>query len=240
MSVSERYRTAWEGFWGATSGAPGEAIWDSDPVLTDDPCLELLAPHADATLPVVDVGCGNGTRTRWLAGRFPRAVGVDLSRTAVDLARRADPKGLAVYEQLDVVDAAAVESLRERLGGDGNVHMRGVIHQCDPQDRAPVAAAVAHLTGTRGRALVVELTRAAAESLHHLTQTPAGPPPKLRRVLQHDLRPADAPDGEVPRLLRASGLQILAEGETTLAMTEHHPDGRRIDLPGHWFLAGRA
>src|SRR6478752_4324352 len=89
MDVSQGYRESWEGFWSATSDAPGEAIWDSDPSLTSVPDSKLLLPYADASLPVVDLGCGNGTQTRYLATCFARAIGVDLSHAAIEHARRA-------------------------------------------------------------------------------------------------------------------------------------------------------
>ncbi|MGW6307169.1 SAM-dependent methyltransferase, partial [Streptomyces niveus] len=72
MSVSERYRDSWESYWRETSDAPGEAIWDSHPSLAAVPHCEILLPHADPALPVVDLGCGNGTQTRHLATRFAR------------------------------------------------------------------------------------------------------------------------------------------------------------------------
>ncbi|MEV4441853.1 class I SAM-dependent methyltransferase [Streptomyces sp. NPDC049577] len=239
MSVSDRYLHAWEGFWEATSDEPGDAIWDSDPSGTAEPHLELFAPHADPALPVVDLGCGNGTRTRHLATHFRRAIGVDLSRAAVERARRADRTASAEFERLNLVDTPAVRALHERLG-DCNVYMRAVIHQSDPSDRARVAAAVAELTGTRGRAFVVELVTAAREVLRRATEAPGGPPAKLRRVYDHDLRPAIAEDGEVARLLIAAGLETVAGGHTDLIMTEPGPDGTPIALPAQWFVLRRA
>lgn len=237
MDVSRRYRDAWEGFWRETSDTPGEAIWDSDPSLGSVPHTELLLPHADASLPVVDLGCGSGTQTRYLATRFARAVGVDLSHAAVDHARRADTAKAAEYEQLNLVDADAVDALGERLG-DTNVYMRAVLHQSEPQDRAAVAGAVARLVGTRGRAFVVELTSAAKAVFQQAVE--AGTPAKLQRVFDHDLRPAGATDEEIPALLRAAGLTVLDTGDTVLPQTEHLPDGTRIDLPARWFVLARA
>ncbi|WP_392676418.1 class I SAM-dependent methyltransferase [Streptomyces sp. LN785] len=238
MDVSQSYREAWEGFWSTTSDAPGEAIWDSDPSLTSVPDSELLLPYADASLPVVDLGCGNGTQTRYLATRFARAIGVDLSCAAIEHARRADPAGVAEFAQLNLVDAEAVRALHERVG-DTNVYMRAVIHQSEPEARPAVAAAVAALVGQRGRAFVTELTPASKSVLQRAAQSPGGPPEKLRRVFEHGLRPAGATEEEVPELLRAAGLRTLASGDTALAQTEHLPDGTRIDLPARWFvLAG--
>ncbi|MFD5753367.1 class I SAM-dependent methyltransferase [Streptomyces sp. NPDC127033] len=239
MDVSSRYRESWEGYWRETSDAPGEAIWDCDPSLSSVPHSDLLVPHADTSLPVVDLGCGNGTQTRYLATRFARAIGVDLSHAAIEHARRADTTGTAEFEQLNLVDHDAVRALRQRTG-DTNVYMRAVIHQSEPQDRPAVAAAVAELVGTRGRAFVAELTPASKAVLQGAVESPGGPPEKLRRVFEHGLRPASVTDEEVPDLLREAGLEILASGDTALPQTEHLPDGTRIDLPARWFvLAGQ-
>ncbi|MBL1115182.1 class I SAM-dependent methyltransferase [Streptomyces sp. 110] len=239
MSVSERYRQAWESYWRETSDVPGDAIWDVDPSLGAAPHLDLLAPHADTSLPIVDLGCGNGTQTRYLAARFGRTLGVDLSQAAVEHARRADPAGAAEYRRLSLTDTAAVADLARRLD-DANVYMRAVIHQSDAADRRPVAEAVATLLGRRGRGFVAELTEESKAVLAKLAGSPGGPPPKLRRVLDHGLRPADAADKEVPEVLAEAGLEILADGPTALAQTEQWPDGSRVELPARWFVVSRA
>ncbi|MFF9092110.1 class I SAM-dependent methyltransferase [Streptomyces sp. NPDC014802] len=239
MHVSDNYRHAWESYWEKTSDAPGEAIWDAGAELTAVPHTELLLPHADASLPVVDLGCGNGTQTRYLATRFAHAVGVDLSHAAIRHARHIGEGDGVEFHQLDLTDAGAVRALHERLG-DCNVYMRAVLHQSEPEARAAVAAAVAALTGTRGRAFVVELTSGSREVLRRAAQGPDGPGPKLSRVFEHGLKPADAPDEEIPRLLRAAGLEILAEGDTALAQTENLPDGSPLELPAHWFVLAAA
>ena len=46
-----------------------------------------ISRYLDPALPVVDVGSGNGRYTRWLASRFPAAVGVDVASAAVTRAR---------------------------------------------------------------------------------------------------------------------------------------------------------
>ncbi|MFK4221756.1 class I SAM-dependent methyltransferase [Streptomyces sp. NPDC019890] len=238
MNVSEDYRDAWESYWRETTDAPGEAIWDSDPSLTAEPHTELLLPHVDSALPIVDLGCGNGTQTRYLAGRFPKAVGVDLAHAAIEHARRADATGVAEFQQLSLVDGPAVRELHRRLG-DCHVYMRAVIHQSRPEDRAAVAGAVAELVGTRGRAFVVELVSASRDVLRRAAEGPDGPPPKLRRVFAHGLKPADASDEEVPALLAEAGLDIFTSGETALPQTEYLADGTRIELPARWFVVGR-
>ncbi|MCX5214651.1 methyltransferase domain-containing protein [Kitasatospora sp. NBC_00240] len=239
MSASERYARAWEGYWAESKGEPGEPFWDADATLTAAPHTELFAPHVDRTLPVVDLGCGNGTQTRYLAGHFPRAVGVDLSASAVAHARRADRDAVAEFEQLDLADLVGVRRLGDRLG-EANVYMRAVLHQSDPADRAPVAAAVALVLGRRGRGFVVEPTAAAKAVLQQVADGPDGPPERLRQVRKHRLRPAEVAPGELPALLGGAGLAILDQGETGLAMSQRHPDGTRVALPAQWFVVAAA
>ncbi|MFD8788054.1 class I SAM-dependent methyltransferase [Kitasatospora sp. NPDC059599] len=238
MSVTSRYRDAWEGFWRDAPEEPGSVIWDAEPSLTAERHLALFAPHVtDPALPVVDLGCGNGTQTRFLAGRFDRVLGVDLSVAALDLARRRDPARRAEFAQLDATDTEAVRALHDRLG-DANVYVRGVIHQSEPADRRLVAEAVATLVGGRGRAFVVELRGSAKQFLAELAHGPAGPPPKLRPVFAHGLAPGEVADAAFAGLFHAAGLDVLDSGDLPLATTESAPDGRRIDLPAQWLVVG--
>ncbi|MFF3513469.1 class I SAM-dependent methyltransferase [Streptomyces sp. NPDC002573] len=239
MSVTSRYRRAWEGFW---SEAPDDAeavLWDADPALTAAVHLPLFAPLlADPGLPLLDLGCGNGTQTRFLAGRFPHVVGVDLAASALDHARRADPAGTAGYRVLDAAEKSETATLHAELG-DVNVYMRGVLHQSEPDDRQPLVDGIATLVGERGRVFLVELAEAAGIALRALAQGPEGPPAKLAPVFRHGIAPGEVADAAVPEYLRVAGLTVLASGELPLITTEHTADGSRIEVPSKWIVAGR-
>lgn len=238
MSVTSRYKNAWEGFWSEVSGKPGEVFWDAEPALTAGVHLALYEPHViDPELTLVDLGCGNGTQTLFLADRFPRVVGVDLSAAAVELARRKDGGSGVRFEEADAVDGAVVTRLHAELG-DANVYMRGVLHQCDPPDRQALADSVATLVGERGRAFVVELAEAAGQQLMDLAKSPAGPPPKLQPVFRHGIVPGAVADAEVAEFFREAGLRVLASGGLPLTTTEYMPDGSRIELPSTWLVLG--
>lgn len=239
MSVTSRYKNAWEGFWSEASDTPGEVFWDAEPALTAGVHLALYEPHVtDPELTLVDLGCGNGTQTLFLADRFPRVLGVDLSAAAIELARRKAGPGQVRFENADAVDEAAVTHLHGELG-DTNVYMRGVLHQCDPQDRQALADSVATLVGERGRAFVVELAEAAGQQLMGLAKSPAGPPPKLQPVFRHGIVPGAVADAEVAGFFREAGLTVLASGELPLTTAEYMPDGSRIELPSKWLVVGR-
>ncbi|WP_406005925.1 class I SAM-dependent methyltransferase [Streptomyces sp. NBC_00637] len=239
MSVTSRYREAWEGFWREAPQEAGGVFWDADPKVTAAPHLALFEPHlADPGLALLDLGCGNGTQTRYFADRFPHVVGADLSASALDHARRADPAGQATYRLLDAAEKGAAETLHAELG-DANVYMRGVLHQCEPDDRQPLVDGIAALLGERGRVFLVEPSEAARPVLGGLAQSPAGPPPKLAPIFRHGIAPGEVADDAVPAFLRAAGLTILASGELPLVTTEFAPDGTRIELPSKWQVAAR-
>ncbi|MEV7438596.1 class I SAM-dependent methyltransferase [Streptomyces griseoviridis] len=240
MSVTSRYREAWEGFWREAPEEPGAVFWDAEPVLTAAHHLALYEPYLlDPGLPLVDLGCGNGTQTRYLADRFPRVVGFDLSGAAIGHARRADPGGLAAYRVLDAVDKADADTLRAELG-DANVYVRGVLHQAAAEDRQPLVDAVAGLVGVRGRAFIVELAESARPAMAELARRPTGPPPKLVPILRHGIAPGEMSDAALPEHLGAAGLTVLASGELPLTTTESEENGTRVALPSHWYVAGRA
>ncbi|MEU2597608.1 class I SAM-dependent methyltransferase [Streptomyces hirsutus] len=240
MSVTSRYREAWEGFWREAPGGQGGVFWDAEPALTAARHLALFEPHlSDPGLPMVDLGCGNGTQTRFLADRFPHVVGADLSAAALDHARRADPAGRASYRQLDAAEKGEAQDLHAELG-DVNVYVRGVLHQCEAGERQPLADGIATLVGDRGRAFLVEPAEAAGALLQSLTASPAGPPPKVAAVFRHGIAPGRMADDEVPEFLAAAGLTLLASGTAPLTTTEYAPDGSRIELPSGWYVTGRA
>ncbi|MGI5379317.1 class I SAM-dependent methyltransferase [Streptomyces sp. CA-251387] len=239
MSVTSRYRDAWEGFWQEAPEEQGAVFWDAEPAVTAGRHLALFDAHlTDPGLPMVDLGCGNGTQTRFLADRFRRVVGADLSAAALDHARHADPAGQATYRLFDAVEKTEAETLHAELG-DANVYMRGVLHQAEPDDRQPMVDGIATLVGERGRAFLVELSESAKPVLIGLAQSPAGPPPKLAPIFRHGIAPGEVADAAVPEYLRAAGLTVLASGELPLVTTEYGPDGRRIELPSTWVVAGR-
>ncbi|WP_217178222.1 class I SAM-dependent methyltransferase [Streptomyces sp. AC495_CC817] len=239
MSVTSRYRDAWEGFWREAPDEPGAVFWDAGPERTAAVHLALFEPYLTAAdLPLVDLGCGNGTQTRFLADRFPRVIGVDLSGAALDRARAADPDGRAAYRVLDAADKTDAEALHADLG-DANVYVRGVLHQCEPDDRQRLVDTVATLLGERGRVCLVELAEAAKPVLMGLAADPAGPPAKLAPIFRHGIAPGEVTDAAVPEYLRAAGLTVVTSGELPLVTTEHTPDGTRIELPSRWYVAGR-
>ncbi len=226
---------------GETSDARGRAIWDSDPALSAAPHSELLLPHADPDRTIVDLGCGNGTQTRYLATRFARAVGVDLSHAAVEHARRA-ANGAAPSSSSSSTSPTP-RPWRPCTGGSATP-----MSTCGPSStranrprgprRPPPSPG-----SSAARAVPSSSNSPPAPGTccgERRPNRPARRPSSSARLPARPQARRRPPDEEIPRLLAEAGLTVLAEGETTLPQTEYLADGTRIDLPAHWFVLGRA
>lgn len=240
IAVSDTLVQVWERYWRDLPSLPSEAIWDVPPALAAERELNLFVGLFDPALPVVDVGCGNGTQTRFLATRFATVIGVDLSAAAIDQARRDTREDNVAYRVLDLRDAGSVATLHADIG-DANLYLRTVLHQLDDHDRPAAVCALATLMGRAGRAFVVELAPEAKAVLQELVAAKDGPPPKLARVFQYGLAPAQLMADSLAALIAEAGLDLLETGALPVNTTAARRDGTPLVLPGRYLtMAPRA
>jgi SAM-dependent methyltransferase len=223
----DRYAIAWQSYWSAAPVAPGGPLWDGDPA--DAAALDLprFLPFIEPGLPLVDVGCGNGTQTRYLAAHHPRVIGVDVSAAAIERARAAG--GGAQYLVLDLFDAPAVTAVHERLG-DANIYLRTVLHQILPHHRPAFAAGVRALLGDRGWLYLVELSPD-ADTYFAALAAAGQTPPDLRNVARHGIVPGGVTPDEVRTLLGADRYTVVGHGPAVVVTTHVLPDGQPARVP---------
>ncbi|MBM7772284.1 SAM-dependent methyltransferase [Actinokineospora baliensis] len=225
----------WQGFWSDLPHERGLAIWDSAPGVTATAHLPLFEQHFAVDLPLLDVGCGNGTQSAALAEHYGRVLGLDFAPAAIEHARALHPSGVD-FRTFDLADLDAAAALHAELG-DANIYMRGVLHQMPDERRADAAAALATLVGATGHLFAVELAPAAGDTIKDaLSQSPTAVP-KMRQVFKHNLTPAAWVDGKLQELLTGAGLAILDSGPITLQGTDTLPNGDRLDLPMTYAVA---
>lgn len=182
------WRVGWERYWAnvTATGIGGDVLWDTGDLDETQTYRKLVHEHLDTSLPLVDVGCGNGRFTRGLAPLFPTTIGVDLARTAIDRAM-AESAGLAglTFDTLDIAVPGAARPLAAAIGQDANVFVRGVFHILEPADRLVAARNLRALVGSRGRVLLAETNFPGSklEYLRHLGATPRHIPRPLQRAI---------------------------------------------------------
>ncbi|MGH8897974.1 MAG: class I SAM-dependent methyltransferase [Egibacteraceae bacterium] len=235
LVATSRYESVWEGFWRDLPQTPGAALWDGDPHVTAAVHLPLFESHFDPALPLLDLGCGNGTQTRFLAGRYARVLGVDVSASALARARTTNGAPNIDYRRMNLLDPTQTAALRQGVG-DVNVYLRAVVDQLDPEDWPAAVSALALLAGQRGHVFMMELAPAGRRLLHELVVRAGAPPAKLIRVLRHGITPGQLDHGDLQPLLDKAGFAVLASGETSAFYTQSLPDGSPLELPMRYAL----
>ncbi|GAA2993439.1 class I SAM-dependent methyltransferase [Actinokineospora diospyrosa] len=226
----------WQGFWSDLPHERGLAIWDSAPGVTATAQLPLFEQHFAIDLPVLDVGCGNGTQSAALAEHYGRVLGLDFAPAAIEHATALHADSGVDFRTFDLADPAAATALHAELG-DTNIYMRGVLHQMPDERRPAAAASLATLLGASGHLFAVELAPAAGDTIKDaLSQSPTAVP-KMRQVFKHNLTPAAWVDGKLQEVLASAGLSILDSGAIILQGTDTLPNGDRLDLPMTYVIA---
>ncbi|MDI3212261.1 class I SAM-dependent methyltransferase [Arthrobacter sp. AL12] len=217
-------------------------LWDSGSQFERTQYADELLTHLDPALPVVDIGCGNGTHTRWLAGHFPSVLGVDVSAGAVERARHesADIPN-AEYAVLDAAAAGAGRLLLERLG-PANVFVRGVFHVLKPNRQASLAANLHIVLGEQGNLFLAE-TNFRGNSLGYLAAlgaTRAGMPSQLQRALENLPRPGHFGAQERSRQFPADRWRLIIDDSVEIEVVSMNPVGNQQRVPGYFAILAPA
>ncbi|HEY8699958.1 MAG TPA: class I SAM-dependent methyltransferase [Arthrobacter sp.] len=210
---------AWDRYWAgiAATGDGGEVLWDSG---TDHELLgyrEALQRHLDPSLPVVDIGCGDGSFTRGLAALFPRVLGVDVSAHAVARAR-SESAGLENVSYL-VRDMTAPGAGIGLAGPtDANVFIRGVLHVLEPADQAALVDNLKDVVGRRGTVFLAETNFQgnALDYVTHLGATARDIPAPLERAIRELPMPGHFGPVERSRAMPQDAWRLVEDGSATI------------------------
>ena len=231
----------WDAFWGGVSqGSLREpVIWDAAPGAGNEEIrhhLQVMAGAMDTSLPVIDLGCGNGTITRRLTDIFASVLGVDVSPQAVAAAHSAQPQvaGLS-FRSLDATQPAAAAALAGELG-DANVFVRGVLHVLSRRRQAHLAGSIEALLGTRGRIYLVEtnVPGGALSYLRELGATGKRIPGPLRQAIASLPKPGHFGAGQRSRVFPPDRWTLIAEGPTVLKTVPMEAGGPPGSIPAYW------
>jgi SAM-dependent methyltransferase len=237
MTSANRYSTSWESFWSTSTGAPGEIFWDADPAHAAQEDLALFQGYLNPQLPMIDLGCGNGTQTRFLADHFAKVMGTEISPAAVEIARTKHAAPNVSYRVLDVLCPDDAQALHEEIG-DANLYMRAVLHQLSPADHATAIESIERLLGRKGILYLAELSSAAEPFFAQLIQQ-YGPPPGLARVFQHQITPGMLHENSLASLFPADRFTLLKTGPSHVRTVHSLPTGEVVNVPAFYAVIRR-
>jgi SAM-dependent methyltransferase len=238
------HHVAWDLFWSKvqTTGAAGDVLWDSGSDSEMQGYVDRLTLHLDPALPIVDVGCGNGSFTRRLAEHFPYAVGVDVSAHAVQRAA-AESAGTAnvSFAVRDMTDPGSGGRLADGLEGPGgtagaNVFIRGVLHVLNERDRGALAENVRSIAGRRGRVFLAEtdFRGNALEYVSHLGATHRSIPAPLEGAIRGLPMPGHFGPRERKLAFPADRWELIEDGPTMIETVPLSDPARADLIPGYF------
>jgi SAM-dependent methyltransferase len=226
-------RGAWEHWWAKATGAPGEIVWAADESdLAAD--IKVIGHGFGSNLPVIDLGCGDGRQTRFLARHFETVVGVDCSPTAVARAVASDNPANVSFRVLDATAPYEAEALHREFG-DVNVYVRGVIQALPVTVRRDAAASVATMLGRTGTLFAKELPPEASQYFNAVVQR-HGLWPELARLMRL-VPPGQITEAELVSLFSPDRFRVIATGAGHIETINHLPDGERIRVPAIYLLS---
>jgi SAM-dependent methyltransferase len=218
---------AWEGWWSGVIGIAGEIVWNAaESDLSAD--LEVFAPSFDRELPVIDLGCGDGRQTRFLAHHFRTVIGVDLSPSAIRRAAAAENPANVSFRVVDASAPQAAVRLHHNLG-DANVYVRGVLQALPPAVRPNAVDSLAALLGDHGTLFVKELPPQASDYFAERVQR-HGLWPGLERVMQL-IPPGQITEQELLSLFSSERFEVIGTGHGLIDTVNRLPDGEPIRVP---------
>lgn len=224
----------WEDYWSEIkeTGMNAQVFWDSVPERAAQEDLQRFINYFDPDLPLLDLGCGNGRQSRFLAGSFRKVIGVDISPSAIQLAVSSTLSGGNIeFRVFDAIDEDAARALHEEFG-DMNIYMRGVLHMIKRRNRAAFIENLGILLGTRGSLYQIELPSEAILYLRKLPETLFASIPKITRRIGFNLeeRQVYYPDEK---------WIILDQGQPVFIHTVPLSDGNEGAVPANYLIARR-
>ena len=218
---------AWESYWSKTSDLSDPIFWDASPEWSARD-LSHFKNIIDSKLPLIDFACGHGIQTHFLAKYFERIIGVDVSKSAVEMAKVQYSAPNVEYRVLDGLKPEEAEVLHSEIG-DANVYMKGGIHHIPVEKRPKFAESLQILLGKQGIIYLTELGENAVKYFYSLREKYGNFPEEMTTIFEHGIRPGTVTLEDILNLFPE--FEILVSGEDVFDVVFPLPDGEYPKIP---------
>ncbi|MFJ8916303.1 class I SAM-dependent methyltransferase [Amycolatopsis sp. NPDC102389] len=225
----------WDRYWRELPPGEGVAVWDTPAASNVGTHMSWMEPYFEKSLPVLDIGCGNGTQTAHLTGKYERVLGLEISESAVEAASETHRHPGLEFRQFDILSDPATATLHDELG-DCNIYVRTLLHVFPKDEQLAAAANLARLLGSTGHILILEMPHSAGPVFEAGLNQSEDSLPKVRRNISYDVIGANLADGEIAEILDKAGIETVEHGTTLMPSTDRLSDGTALEIPLEYVL----
>ncbi len=217
--INDYYETKWDDYYSSMREKSTEIPWDVPISQACESDYLLFKDYFASSLPVVDLGCGIGTQTLFLANHYQKVIGVDVSPEAISICKKKYSFNKRItFEVLDLLNLDCTKSFYQDLG-NVNIYMRGVLQQVLEEDREEFINGIRYLLGTKGTVYLVELSPTARLFFADLFKKLGYLPENLKRVITNKVTKLVGVSQEnITELFPENKFQIIEVGEKTIAL----------------------
>ena len=228
----------WESYWKNVeeTGPNGQVFWDKPDAQDSLDDLHRILKYLRPDLPLIDMGCGNGVRTRFLAQHFKKVLGLDISSSAIQLARMvSENQGFSETNiEFRVFDALDTENARNLYSeiGDTNIYTRGVLFAIKRRDRPIFIESLKILLGKKGILYQIEIPSSSILYLRTLPDHVITQIPKITRRIGFNFEEREKyyPDEE---------WIVLDQGQNIILNTLRFSQGKEDAMPANYMILRR-
>ncbi|WP_373530644.1 class I SAM-dependent methyltransferase [Nostoc sp.] len=222
---------AWEQYWNKTLVKSTPILWDANVERAAAVDLPRFQSFLDPQLPLIDFACGNGTQTKFLAQFFSHVIGIDVSKSALEMASTENTATNISYRLLDGLEPQQAEQLHSEIG-DTNIYMRTGFHHIPIEKREMLAQSLRILLGKHGVMYLIELGAGCIDFFNSLSETYGKLPYELSLVMEHGIRPGIVRAEDIA--VYFPDFDILSQGEDLFQSVHKLPDGKYATPPALW------
>lgn len=222
---------AWEQYWNKTLVKSTPILWDANVERAAAVDLPRFEQFFNPQLPLIDFACGNGTQTKFLAQFFPNVIGVDVAKSALEIASLKNNAANIQYHLLDGLEPQQAEQLHAQIG-DANIYMRTGFHHIPVEKREIFAQTLRILLGKQGAMYLIELGVGSINFFNSLAEMYGKIPYEVSLVMEHGISPGMITAEDIA--LHFPEFEIVSQGEDLFQSIHKLPDGNYATPPAFW------
>ena len=234
------YQKNWDKFYRRTYRLSGKkALWDVPPEASESQDFELFKKHLKSELSIIDIGCGIGSQSFFLAKHFKSVLGVDVAKEAIKIAKNNLVTPNVQFEVVDLTQPFSDFNTVE-INLPCNIYMRGVLHQIKEEHLSNFQDNLLKVMDGSGRMYLVEVADSIHTYVDKLSTGFSQLPIQLRQTFISHLPPKGLSLNNLNDFFPTSQFKILKSGNTGLNTNIQLSDMKPIIIPAVYAVLEKA